>query len=64
MTRREFAWNAGALGAGIITQVPLGARAVIDQNTIRRRGTGRSIQLAAPLAGRCLRRRVVMGPFT
>jgi len=40
MTRREFAWNAGALGAGIITPVPLGAQTVIDQNTVRRRGTG------------------------
>ena len=40
MTRREFARKAGALGAGIITPVPLGAQPVIDQNTIRRRGVG------------------------
>ncbi len=40
MTRREFAIGAGALGAPIVPSLAFGAQTVIDQNPIRRRGTG------------------------
>jgi outer membrane protein assembly factor BamB len=40
MTRREFAFRAGALGAAMVPSVAFGAQTAIDQNTIRRRGVG------------------------
>ncbi len=40
MTRREFAIRAGAIGAAIVPPLALGAETVLDQNPIRRRGTG------------------------
>ena len=52
MTRREFAMNAGALGAAIVPSAALGAQSAIDQNTIRRRGVGlRGLDAARASAG-------------
>jgi hypothetical protein len=52
MTRREFAMNAGALGAAIVPSAAFGAKTAIDQNTIRRRGVGlRALDSARASAG-------------
>jgi len=52
MTRREFAMNAGALGAAIVPSAAFGAKTAIDQNTIRRRGVGlRGLDAARASAG-------------
>ena len=55
MTRREFALNAGALGAAIVPSAAFGAKTAIDQNTIRRRGVGlRGLDAARASAGMTL----------
>jgi outer membrane protein assembly factor BamB len=52
MTRREFAFRAGALGAAMAPSVAFGAQTPIDQNTIRRRGVGlRGLDAARASAG-------------